>query len=141
MVYYHLSQAYEAEFSGLTQEMPDEQGLFAIQTDIDQDHSGYLIYEKTVPVGFIIFQLSDVKDVSEFYIIPAKRKAGYGRKLAQYVFSHHPGRWQVRQIRGADTARIFWRNVIDQVTQGHYQEEAVDDPHWGRVFRQSFIIV
>ncbi|MBP2650310.1 MAG: hypothetical protein H6Q74_1135 [Firmicutes bacterium] len=88
----------------------------------------------------MIFSGGEIKDVSEFYIIPAKRLDGYGQKLARYVFTCHPGRWQVRQISGADGAKAFWRKVVDEITEGDYRDEEVEDPYWGRVSRQSFEI-
>lgn len=138
--YYNLTQAYEAEFSNLTHEMPDEDGLFKIQTDIDHEHIGYLLYDNKKPIGFMVVRMGEVKDVSEFYIIPAKRKSGYGQSLASYVFSQHPGRWQVRQISGADSAKAFWRKVIAKITAGQYLEEVIQDDDWGYVSRQSFEI-
>ncbi|WP_094603084.1 hypothetical protein SPSIL_001140 [Sporomusa silvacetica DSM 10669] len=138
--YYNLTQAYEAEFSKLTHEMPDEDGVFKIQTDIDHEHIGYLLYDQKKPIGFMVVCMGEVKDVSEFYIIPGKRMSGYGQRLASYVFTQHPGRWQVRQISGADSARAFWRKVIDKITAGNYLEEVVEDKDWGRVSRQSFEI-
>jgi len=121
--------------------MPDENGLFKIQTDIDCEHIGYLMYEKKIPVGFMVFCPGEVNDVAEFYIIPAKRLGGFGQRLARYVFASYPGQWQVRQISGADSARAFWRSVIFGLTDGNYQEEEVEDHYWGRVYRQSFEMV
>lgn len=101
---------------------------------------GYLICESQIPIGFMVFSIGEVKDVSEFYIIPAKRLGGHGRNLASSIFVRHPGRWQVRQICGADSARLFWRKVISCITKGNYREEEIEDAHWGRVSRQSFEI-
>jgi len=112
--------------------------LFKIQTDIDHEHIGYLLYDKKKPIGFMVVCMGEVKDVAEFYIIPGKRMSGYGQTLASYVFSQHPGRWQVRQITGADSARAFWQKVIDKITAGNYLEEVVQDNDWGCVSRQSF---
>ena len=139
-IYYHLTQAYEAEFSPLTGEVPGENGLFAVQTDIDERHIGYLLYEGLIPIGFMVFQQGPVKDVAEFYIIPVKRKQAYGKQLAQLVFRKHPGSWQVRQIEGAEGAKRFWRKVIGEITHNSYREEVVDDEVWGRVTRQTFVI-
>lgn len=139
-IYFNLTQAYEAEFSNLTHEVPDENGLFKIQTSIDKEHKGYLFYDDKTPIGFIVFSMGDIHDVSEFYIIPSKRQQGYGQKLACFTFLQHPGKWQVRQIEGAEKARIFWRKVIRSIVNDEYAEDIIEDRYWGIVTRQSFKI-
>jgi len=138
VVYLNLVQAYEAEFSDLTKEVPDESGLFKVQTTIDQYHSGYLVYDNIIPVGFVVFTEGEVNDVAEFYIIPSRRHKGFGKELAHYTFKRHPGKWQVRQIEGAAKATAFWRKTIEQFTNGKFHEDIVDDEFWGKVTRQVF---
>ncbi|MFZ2314563.1 MAG: hypothetical protein WAW86_02750 [Gammaproteobacteria bacterium] len=139
-VYLNLARSYEAEFSNLTQKMPNELGVFEPDTMPVHPYSGYLLYEDKTPIGFGVIELSNqVNDVAEFYIIPSMRKNKLGCVLASTIFDLHPGKWQVRQIEGADVAKAFWRRVINQYTQNDFIEDVVSDPVWGVVTRQKFI--
>lgn len=135
----NLAQAYEAEFSNLTHKLPNELGLFEIDTLPCKPYIGYLLYYQKKPVGFCIADIeSEIKDVAEFYIIPVMRKKNLGYQLASMIFDTYPGRWQVRQIEGAIDAIKFWQSVIRKYTQNQYEESVVDDAHWGIVTCQRF---
>ena len=139
----NLEQSYEAEFSNLTLKMPDENGLFKTEHEIlpNDQYIGYLLYyNQKTPIGFCLVNISDeVKDIAEFYIVPAMRKKKFGSKLAFMIFNKHPGPWQVRQINGANHAINFWRNVIKSYTRNKYNESIVQDDHWGCVTKQQFL--
>lgn len=136
----NLAQAYEAEFSRLTNKMPDKTGKFNLDIFPASPYVGYLLYYKKLPVGFCIADVRNkIKDVSEFYIVPIMRKNKLGYKLACMLFDKHPGQWQVRQITGADHAINFWRYVIKKYTDNHYKEAVVNDNYWGKVTRQRFL--
>lgn len=135
----NLSQAYEAEFSNLTNKIPDEFGRFEIDTLPRKPYIGYLLYVDNIPAGFCIVDIeSKIKDIAEFYIIPAFRKKNLGYQLAATVFCKHPGRWKVRQIKGAVEATLFWRRVIEKYTNNRYEEFILEDECWGEVTCQEF---
>lgn len=138
-VYERLSQNYEAEFSSITGKNPDMFGLYAI-TPCDASHWGYLCWDESgTPVGFALFiKLDSCFDGSEFYIIPSKRRSGFGMRFAMAVFDQHPGPWQVRQIEGADAAYAFWKSTIAQYTQSQFSDGTEADPEWGIVRIQRF---
>jgi hypothetical protein len=51
-VYYNLAQAYEAEFSILTNKLPKADGLYSLDTQINyEDIIGYIYYHDNVPIG------------------------------------------------------------------------------------------
>lgn len=138
-IYKNLAQAYEAEFSPLTQKYPNELGIFEPDTLPQGSYTGHLLYYKKTPIGFCVTNLeNEVKDISEFYIIPNMRKRNFGQFLAMTTFDKYPGKWQVRQIEGAFGAIKFWRKVIEKYINGNYHESVVDDTHWGKVTRQTF---
>ena len=140
LIYENLSQAYEAEFSSLTGCMPDHLGRYALQTPLDENHPGFLLMEGDIPLGFMVICLGEIQDVSEFYILPVRRRMGCGFFLAKGVFSLFPGRWQIRQIQGADHAVLYWRGVLDRLIPGGYAQALVEDPFWGFVTRQRFTL-
>lgn len=138
-IFKNLAHAYEAEFSSITHKMPDEFGLFKIDTLPAAPYVGYLLYQQEIPIGFCVANSeSEIKDIAEFYIVPVMRRHNFGYQLAIMMFDKYPGQWQVRQIDGADHAISFWRSVIKKYTHNQYEESVVQDPHWGMVTRQRF---
>jgi predicted acetyltransferase len=138
-VFKNLAQAYEAEFSNLTHKIPNELGVFEIDTLPYVYNLGYLSYWKNIPVGFCVINVAgEVNDISEFYIIPAMRRKKLGYKFAVMIFNKHPGKWQIRQIKNAIGAINFWRSVIEKYTRNQYEESVIQDALWGEVTRQRF---
>jgi predicted acetyltransferase len=139
VILFNLGQAYEAEFSKITGKLPNEMGIFQLDTKPIAPYTGYIFYEEKVPVGFCIINTRvSPMDIAEFYIIPSKRKQKLGMFFSWAIFKKYPGIWQVRQIQGADYAVSFWRSVIAQYTLGDYKDELVEDQDWGMVTRQTF---
>ena len=138
-IFKNLAQAYEAEFSNLTHKVPNEFGLFKLDTLPNTPYVGYLLYCQETPVGFCVANIeSEIKDIAEFYIVPVMRKKNMGYQFAVMIFNRYPGQWQVRQIEGAIDAINFWRRVIKKYTGNKYEESVVQDAHWGIVTRQRF---
>ena len=137
--FFNLAQNYEAEFSRITEKCPNEDGLYQLDTEIDEFHKGYLLYENNIPIGFAVVGMhSSRNDIAEFYIIPALRKLDYGRRFAIKLFDMYFGEWQVRQIAGADDAVLFWRAVIKSYTNDNYREVIENDAYWGKITKQIF---
>ncbi|UAA38498.1 GNAT family N-acetyltransferase [Paraneptunicella aestuarii] len=141
-IYLNLAQAYEAEFSALTHKMPNADGLFSLDTHLNDKTLAFLAYENDVPAGFIVLALEQVRsyEVCEFYIVPSFRLRHLGIKLAFSIWQKYPGAWVVKQIEGADYATTFWRKAISEFTQGRFDEDKYLDPYWGLVTRQVFSI-
>lgn len=134
-----LIQAYEHEFAPITGKKPQADGLYALDSDWRGPNEGYYYLKEGMIVGFCIIGLEDgFWDVREFYIVPKERGEGMGTRFACEVFALHRGPWQVRQIEGANQARLFWRKAIQAYTGGEFQEEQVEDAYWGKVTRQQF---
>lgn len=140
-VYLNLCQAYEGEFSAITQKLPDENGRFALDTPIGRNILGYLLYENDAPIGLAAIKTQpdeNKAEVCEFYIIPSCRKKALGKRFAIELFEKHPGTWEIKQITGAEYATEFWRKTLRDYTRNNYQEDVYHDEYWGRVVRQQF---
>jgi predicted acetyltransferase len=136
----NLMQAYEAEFSDLTQKLPDARGVFKPDTCVDDSHDGYLLYnEHGVPLGFCIKgTINGFHDISEFYVIPAARRKRLGFDFATSIFNLYEGRWQVRQMWEASRARRFWKKTLEIYTGSMFEDVVIDDPMWGKMTSQRF---
>ncbi|KXO12681.1 hypothetical protein AKG98_3876 [Moritella sp. JT01] len=144
-VYMNLAQAYEAEFSKIMQKKPDEDGLFPLDTQIDGNVSGYLLYVDGVPAGHtaIANETPDRHEVCDFYVVPYFRKNKVGKRFISQVFNNLGGSWEIKQVAGAEHAVKFWRDVLSDYTSdndiaGGYVEDSYDDEQWGVVTRQRF---
>ncbi|WP_053403901.1 hypothetical protein [Persicobacter sp. CCB-QB2] len=56
-IYLQLCQAYEAEFSALTEKLPDEYGVFALDTPVVPPYLGLLWVQEGIPIGFANIRL------------------------------------------------------------------------------------
>ncbi len=141
-VYLNLAQCYEAEFSVLTRKKPNKEGLYQLDTEIAHPTKGYLLYVDKTPVGLAAVGVNgdSVYEICEFYIIPNCRKEGLGMKFAHEIWRMLPGKWEVKQIEGADHAIKFWRNCIHRYPHHSFSEDIVKDPYWGQVNRHTFVL-
>ncbi|MEC4091019.1 hypothetical protein [Pseudoalteromonas rubra] len=139
-VYLNLAQAYEAEFSAITNKNPGADGLFALDTVLEGNVTGYLWYDNETPVGLaaIAQHQKDEFEVCEFYIVPRYRKAGQGAQFAHTLWANQPGLWTIKQIAGAEYATQFWHRAIASAGIEGVQEDTYQDPYWGKVARQRF---
>jgi predicted acetyltransferase len=142
-VYHQLAQAYEAEFSAITGKKPDTQGIFTLDTRIGDDVRGFLLSVGGLPAGLIAVRIKgeEAYEVSEFYVVPSFRKQSRGRHFAHAVWRILPGRWEIKQIVGAEYASEFWRKTIGTFPSSEFREDKYNDPYWGMVTRQQFVIV
>lgn len=138
-IYRNLAQAYEAEFSALTHKVPDRNGLFGLDTLINyKDIIGYIKYHHSTPIGISAIRIGmNEYEVMEYYMIPSMRRRGHGLEFLRQIFLKHHGKWIIKQINGADTAREFWISTLEKL-QIDYTEDHYEDPYWGTVTRQVF---
>lgn len=141
-IYLRLIQAYEAEFSRITQKTPNQQGLFELDTVLGATVSGFLAYINQAPAGLAAISEATPSnfEMCEFYVVPCFRNQAVGTRFAHSIWSMFPGRWQIKQIEGAGYASDFWRKAIARVQHGGLTEDRFHDPYWGVVTRQSFTI-
>ncbi|MGD9961436.1 hypothetical protein [Nocardioides sp.] len=66
------------------------------------------------PIGFAL--VSDLataeQSLAQFFVVPAARRTGVGRRLAAYVLAQHPGPWRVGFQHENPEAGAFWRRVF-----------------------------
>ena len=138
-IFNNLIQLYEAEFSVITQKLPDENGRFSLDTVPEGSIKGYLWYQGKLPAGFILVDTEGKPfNVNEFYVLPCFRGNGIGEMFFFDVLKIYPGEWQVKQLQNAIKAKQFWRKVIKKYTNDQFKEEVYNDSYWGPVTRQLF---
>ena len=77
--------------------------------------------------GFaLVRQMSDNPpsyDMGEFFVLRKYRRLGVGRYVARAMFDRFRGHWQVKQLGCNRPAQAFWRRVIKDYTNDHFQDE------------------
>lgn len=128
--FFHLQQLYEFEFSPITKNEVDENGLYDHKTLQkswnNHNYHAYLFLDGKKPVGFCVVNLNsqinfdhNTKDIAEFFIMPNLRGKNIGEKLAHQIFDLYKGKWEVRQLFEAVLARKFWIRTIKNYTKAN----------------------
>jgi predicted acetyltransferase len=96
------------------------------------DGAGYLAWRahpktgEDAPVGFAVVDgiTGDRRSVVAFWVAPAVRREGLGRRLAIDVLARHDGPWSIGFQHGNVGAGKFWRDVADEAFgPGRWSEE------------------
>ncbi|KZN50187.1 hypothetical protein [Pseudoalteromonas luteoviolacea] len=141
-VYNNLAQAYEAEFSRLTAKKPLANGVFELDTNLDDAQvTGFICYKSGTPAGIAAVYSEALHDneIAEFYIVPFFRKAELGTQFAHMLWQQRPGLWTIKQIAGAQYATRFWLSAIKYLPGENLIEDQYEDEYWGKVTRQRFV--
>lgn len=88
----------------------------------------YLIKIGKELVGFVLLRHSistsdDYWVMAEFFILAKFQGQGIAGEVAKQFWLMYPGKWEIPVIPENQKALSFWRNVINQFTNGQYTEE------------------
>lgn len=113
-----------------------------------QDRCGYLCWQphpntgEDAPVAFALVRGLDAsaRAMQAFFVVPAARRTGLGRRLALDLIGRHPGAWEIPFQHDNAAAGRFWRRVATEAWGAAWieTEEAVPDKpgvppdHWIR---------
>ncbi len=75
-----------------------------------------------------------IREVAEFFVVRAHRRAGVGRRAAAALFARSPGRWEVAYDAGNEEAAGFWPAVVEAAARGPIQSRREGPPE--RTYRQ-----
>ncbi|GAB2645313.1 GNAT family N-acetyltransferase [Vibrio panuliri] len=146
-VFANLYQGYAAEFSRIIDDKPDENGLFEIYPQLGDNVTGFLLYVDGVPAALtsIAEKAPQQFDICDFYVVPYFRKNKVGKQFISKMFDNLRGSWEIKQVKGADHAVKFWRDVVSDYAQagniqGDWNEDQYQDDKWGMVTRQYFTV-
>jgi predicted acetyltransferase len=78
--------------------------------------------------------------MEEFFVLKKYPRGGNGLALATHALNHHPGPWEIGQMRGNVAARCFWRAVLARLVPGDFTEVEVTQGWWqGTVQRFMYV--
>lgn len=83
------------------------------------DRCGYLLWQphpntgEDAPVAFALVRGldADARTMQAFFVVPAARRGGVGRRFALDVVGRHPGAWEIPFQHDNVGAGMFWRAV------------------------------
>ncbi|UVJ46500.1 GNAT family N-acetyltransferase [Pseudomonas sp. LS1212] len=89
---------------------------------VDGFIAGFLLIERSELPGLQALELADL------FILKKYRRLGIGRALATQVLTSGEHAWLVRFYQQDETARSFWRAVLDDLPRPVHSIEPDDDP-------------
>ena len=83
------------------------------------DGAGYLLWQphpktgEEAPVAFALVSglAAERRAMEAFFVVPAARRGGVGRRFALDVVERHPGAWEIGFQHDNGSAGEFWRSV------------------------------
>ena len=121
-----LWQVFRHDLAPIVNGLPYADGRYQaaqLQRFPSPDGAGYLAWRahpntgEDAPVGFAVIEglTSDRRSVTGFWVAPAVRRTGIGRRLAIEVLSRHEGPWSIGFQHENVGAGRFWREIADTV--------------------------
>lgn len=91
----------------------------------DDDRDAYFIKNGKSYLGMAMVNENlkfneEGKCISEFLILPKYRRCHIGKRVAYDIFNMFKGDWEVQPMENNPTAYAFWKNIINEYTNGNY---------------------
>ena len=137
-VFVQMMELYLYDFSEFSGEDINEYGYFGYpRIDDYWNEAGrhpFLIRVDGRIAGLVLVRsccehthLSNPHNIAEFFVMKKYRRKGVGRAAAMKVFDMFPGGWEISQWENNLPARSFWKQVIDEYTNGNYDPFAAPE--------------
>lgn len=139
-----MLELYQYELSDIWPQDLDAQGRYGY--DLGRHREGlrfhaYVVLQTDLYAGFALVAPAGVTRsagcwMEQFFVLKRHRRERIGEALARFVFSAHPGPWEVGQMFDNLVAQQFWRRVIAEVAQGSVAELRWTEGWWQGVVQQ-----
>ena len=121
-----LWQAFRHDLAPIVNGLPYADGRYQaapLARFPSPDGAGYLAWRphpntgEDAPLGFALIEglTGGRRSVTGFWVAPAVRREGIGRRLAAEVLSRHEGPWSIGFQHDNPSAGKFWREIADTV--------------------------
>lgn len=135
---YRMLELYQYELSDIWDQDLDETGEYGYALDRYWQAAGNYPYVALAGGHYVGLALVDDRVklpegqfwMDQFFVLKKYRREGIGNELARRVIAQHPGRWQIGQMTENTGARFFWRQVIERVTRGAFEEQKLTSGWW-----------
>lgn len=90
----------------------------------DDELAGFALVTVGVPREFVkLSRAQETNVMSDFFVLRKYRGQGVGKQAAFDIFDKLPSAWEIRQTPKNRPANQFWNKVINEYTNGKYEEE------------------
>lgn len=135
-----LMELYSYEFSVYSNDDISEYGYYGYNHIDDYwNEDGrypYLIRADGKNAGFALIcphcDYRDEKDArcfGEFFVMLKYRRMGIGKQVAMQLFDRHRGHWEVCYWKNNLPASLFWKEVVEEYTNGNYHICGTESNH------------
>ncbi|MGN6742974.1 MAG: GNAT family N-acetyltransferase [Amnibacterium sp.] len=136
-----LWQAFREDLSPVVHGLPYADGRFGagpLEPFPSADGAGYLVRRphpntgEEAPIAFALVDglTGERRGIPGFWVAPAARGDGVGRRLAEHVLTRHAGPWRIGFQHENPSAAAFWRRVADEAFgPGAWTETTRPVPH------------
>ncbi len=101
---------------------------------IDDDRNAYFIKNGNEYLGMVMVNENlkfnkEGKCIAEFLILPKYRRNHIGKRVAYDIFEIFKGDWEVQPMENNPIAYSFWKNIINEYTEGSYivKNDGIED--------------
>jgi predicted acetyltransferase len=94
----------------------------------DNDRKAYLIKVNDELAGFVLINKMAISphtdwNLGEFFIISRWQNKGIGERVANYIWDHHIGIWEISVIPENKKSIRFWEKAISNYTENRFKSE------------------
>lgn len=146
-----LIELYEYDFSEFNDQDVNEHGYYGYKYFdhywTDENRHPFFVMVENRYAGFVLinnhhYLLDDDqgKSIAEFFIMRKYRGKGVGREAAKQIFDQFKGHWEVRQHGNNEPSKRFWKRVIEEYTEGIFEQMDVTTEEWtgqGYIFNNT----
>lgn len=135
-----LMELYSYEFSVYSNDDISEYGYYGYNHIDDYwNEDGrypYLIRADGKIAGFALIcphcdyrDENDARCFGEFFVMLKYRRMGIGKQVAMQLFDRHRGHWEVCYWKNNLPASLFWKEVVEEYTNGNYHICGTESNH------------
>lgn len=135
-IIYNLMQLYTYELSFYEDETAKftllDSGLYTTNKYLklywkEENRHPYILKCNDELAGFVMqrYNEENMNEISEFFVLNKYRKMGAGTFMANKMFELYKGKWEIRTLLKNERAQRFWRNVINKVSNGRFEERLI----------------
>lgn len=143
----NLLQLYMYDFTEFTDVDINPSGLYNIFSDFDlfwenqKEFKPYVFRVNDAIAGFalvkeITTETRKYNYLAHFFVLRKFRRQGIGKEAAVHLFRTLKGEWELYQIIRNEPAQKFWAQIIDDFTDGEY-EEKIENGRRYQTFRST----
>lgn len=148
-VFIQMMELYNYDFSEFSDDDINEYGYFGYSRIDDywneEGRYPFFIRVDGKLAGLVLVRscseynhLSNPHNIAEFFVMKKYRRKGVGKVAAMKIFDMFPGGWEISQWANNLPAQNFWKQTINEYTNGKYDTfTAIDEDEVGFTFYNS----